>query len=101
MNPASANLFMMSFRPLCWPQYAKNYTTRQANYAKNYIKNSQTPAGNPAGACNKAYLDIRGEAHSRSNADLQALTQRLENLAELYKSLEALLPRVNGLLNGR
>ena len=41
------------------------------------------------------------EAHSRSNADLQALTKRLEGLAELYKSLEALLPRLNGLLNGK
>ena len=41
------------------------------------------------------------EANSRNNADLQTLTKRLEDLAELYKSLEALLPRLNGLLNGR
>ena len=38
---------------------------------------------------------------SRSNADLQALTNRLESLAELYKSLETLLSRLNGILNGR
>ena len=41
------------------------------------------------------------EANSRSNVDLQALTKRLEGLAELYKSLETLLPRLKGLLNGR
>ena len=41
------------------------------------------------------------EAHSRSNADLQALTKRLENLAGLYKNLEILLPRLNSILNGR
>jgi len=41
------------------------------------------------------------EANSRSNADLQALTKRLEGLAELYKNLETLLPRLNGLLNGK
>ena len=41
------------------------------------------------------------EANSRSNADLQALMKRLEGLAELYKSLEALLSRLNGLLNGK
>ena len=41
------------------------------------------------------------EMNSRNNADLQALMRRLEGLAELYKSLEALLPRLNGLLSGR
>jgi len=41
------------------------------------------------------------EANSRNSADLQALTKRLEGLAELYKSLESLLPRLSGLLNGR
>ena len=41
------------------------------------------------------------EANSRSKADLQELTKRLEGLAELYKNLETLLPRLNGLLNGK
>jgi len=41
------------------------------------------------------------EVNSRSNADLQALTKRLEGLAELYKNLETLLSRLNGLLSGR
>ncbi|MCL1916058.1 MAG: hypothetical protein FWG17_05065 [Desulfovibrionaceae bacterium] len=41
------------------------------------------------------------EASSRSSADLQALTKRLEDLAGLYKSLEILLPRLSGLLSGR
>ena len=41
------------------------------------------------------------EENSRVNADLQALTQRLEDLAGLYRSLEPLLPRLSGLLNGR
>ena len=41
------------------------------------------------------------ETNSRSSADLQALTKRLEGLAELYKSLETLLPHLNGLLNGK
>ena len=39
------------------------------------------------------------EANSRSNADLQELTKRLEGLAELYKSLEILLPHLSELLN--
>jgi len=41
------------------------------------------------------------EANSRSNADLQELTERLEGLAELYKSMETLLPRLSGILNGK
>jgi len=41
------------------------------------------------------------EANSRNSADLQALTKRLEGLAELYKSLETLLPRLNGILSGK
>ena len=41
------------------------------------------------------------EENSRNSADLQALTQRLEDLAGLYRSLETLLPRLNTLLNGR
>ena len=39
--------------------------------------------------------------NSRSKADLQALTRRLHDLAELYKSLEILLSHLNGILNGR
>ena len=40
------------------------------------------------------------EQVSQGNVYSQALTQRLENLAESYKSLELLLPRLNGILNG-
>ena len=41
------------------------------------------------------------ETSSRSNADLQALTRRLHDLAESYKSLEPLLSRLNSILNDR
>ena len=41
------------------------------------------------------------EENSRVKGDSQALTQRLEKLAGLYKSLETLLPRLNGQLNGK
>ena len=41
------------------------------------------------------------EENSRVKADLQALTQRLEDLAGLYRRLETLLPRLSGQLNGR
>jgi Tfp pilus assembly protein PilN len=41
------------------------------------------------------------EENSRIKADLQALTQRLQDLAEPYKRLEPLLSRLNGILNGK
>ena len=41
------------------------------------------------------------EENSRIKADLQDLTRRLHDLAELYKSLEPLLSRLNGMLNGK
>jgi len=41
------------------------------------------------------------EENSRIKADLQDLTRRLNDLAELYKSLETLLSRLSGKLNGR
>ena len=41
------------------------------------------------------------EKNSQVKADLQALTKRLEDLAESYKSLEPLLSRLNGILNGK
>ena len=41
------------------------------------------------------------EENSQIKADLQALTRRLHDLAEAYKSLETLLPHLNGILNGR
>ena len=41
------------------------------------------------------------EENSRNKADLQILTRRLEDLAGSYKSLEPLLSRLNGLLNGK
>jgi septal ring factor EnvC (AmiA/AmiB activator) len=37
---------------------------------------------------------------NRTNADLQALTRRLNDLAELYTSLETLLSQLNGILRG-
>ena len=37
----------------------------------------------------------------RLNADSQALTKRLEDLAGLYKNLEPVLLRLNGKLSGR
>ena len=41
------------------------------------------------------------EENNRNKADLHALTKRLEDLAGLYRSLEALLPLLNGLLGGK
>jgi len=41
------------------------------------------------------------EENSRIEADLQALTRRLEDLAGLCKSLEPLLSRLNGILSGK
>ena len=41
------------------------------------------------------------EENSRIKADLQILTRRLNDLAELYKSLEPLLSRLSEKLNGR
>ena len=41
------------------------------------------------------------EEISRNNADLQALTRRLEDLVGLYRSLETLLPRLNSILSGK
>jgi uncharacterized coiled-coil protein SlyX len=41
------------------------------------------------------------EEKNRIKADLQALTKRLEDLAGLYRSLEPLLSRLNGILSGR
>ena len=43
---------------------------------------------------------LQGEI-SRVSADLQALTKRLEDLAGLYRSLEPLLSRLNGILSGK
>jgi uncharacterized protein YydD (DUF2326 family) len=45
--------------------------------------------------------DLLQEESSRIKGDLQALTRRLEGLAESYKSLEPLLSRLSGILNGR
>ncbi|MDR2489000.1 MAG: hypothetical protein LBD42_05880 [Desulfovibrio sp.] len=41
------------------------------------------------------------EQNSRNNAELQALTRRLEDLAGSYRSLEPLLSRLNDILNGK
>jgi septal ring factor EnvC (AmiA/AmiB activator) len=43
--------------------------------------------------------ELQGEIN-RTNADLQALTRRLQDLAELCENLEPLLSRLNRLLNG-
>ena len=49
---------------------------------------------------NQSLCQLQKE-NSQINADLQALAQRLEDLAGLYKTLESLLLRLNGLLNVR
>jgi uncharacterized coiled-coil protein SlyX len=46
-------------------------------------------------------LDQLQAETSRNNADLQALTQRLQDLSELCKNLEPLLLRLNAILDGR
>ena len=51
-------------------------------------------------AHSQSLRQFQGEI-SRNNADLQALTQRLEDLAGLYRNLEILLPRLSGQLSGR
>ena len=40
------------------------------------------------------------EETGRNNADLQALTRRLNDLAGLYGNLETLLSQLNGILRG-
>jgi hypothetical protein len=41
------------------------------------------------------------EETARTKADLQALTRRLEDLAGLSASLEPLVSRLNGIVNGK
>jgi septal ring factor EnvC (AmiA/AmiB activator) len=43
--------------------------------------------------------ELQGEIN-RTNADLQTLMRRLNDLAELYTSLETLLSQLNGILSG-
>jgi chromosome segregation ATPase len=46
-------------------------------------------------------LQLLQEENNRISADLQALTRRLHDLTGLCASLEPLLTRLSGILNGR
>jgi chromosome segregation ATPase len=41
------------------------------------------------------------EENDASKADVQALTRRLQSLSDAYNSLEPLLTRLSGILNGK
>ena len=48
----------------------------------------------------QAALTSQQERINRTNGDLQALTRRLRDLGDVYRSLEPLLPLLQGILNG-
>jgi uncharacterized coiled-coil protein SlyX len=47
-----------------------------------------------------AALASQEERINRTNDDLRALTRRLRDLGEVYRSLEPLLPLLHGILSG-
>jgi uncharacterized coiled-coil protein SlyX len=48
----------------------------------------------------QATLNSQQEQAKRTNDDLQALTRRLHDLGDVYRSLEPLLPLLQGILSG-
>jgi septal ring factor EnvC (AmiA/AmiB activator) len=48
----------------------------------------------------QAALNSQEERINRANNDLQTLTRRLRELGDVYRSLEPLLPILEGILNG-
>jgi septal ring factor EnvC (AmiA/AmiB activator) len=48
----------------------------------------------------QAALNDQEERNNRTNGDLQALTRRLHDLGDVYRSLEPLLPLLQGILSG-
>jgi uncharacterized coiled-coil protein SlyX len=48
----------------------------------------------------QAALANQQEQINRTNDDLRALTRRLHDLGDVYRSLEPLLPILHGILNG-